>query len=200
MSAKTVSKVKNKAKNALKKTGEFSVENPKKVLFIIGGAAALFITVKMIKGIYDTANTISGNNIDNEIDVLEGISIDHSKLSITDQEAIQFASALLEAMNWFGFVFPIGYTHGTDTDVIHSVFDRINSEDFKLIVKKFDKKDYDGVGSPDANLIGGVQDALGISEKRDLVYWLRAEINKTFDFILFDKVKSIVEEAGFIFS
>lgn len=190
----------DKGKEVAKKTGEFATNNPKSVLYIIGGAIAIYAIYKTAKGISKASSTISGEHIDNNIEVANELSIDESKLSINETEAVQIAAALLEAMNWYGYVFPIGFSHGTNTDVIKDVFERINAEDFKLIYLKFGKKDYNGVSSPNADVSGGIQDFIGLSEKRDLVYWLRSELNKTFDFIVFPKVKKIVEQAGFVFA
>ncbi len=180
------------------KAGASVVKNPISLLYVGGGILAVIAAYKLAKWAKDASDTVSGDNIDNTIPVR--VIPDTSRTTITRNEARNFASQLLTAFNWKGFML-LPYPHygeGTDNNVVKSIFDRINSEDFKVMYQEFDTKDYNGYSSPPSNIGGGIQDALGISEKRDLVYWLRSELD-FFDFSLKKRVKEIVEGAGFIF-
>lgn len=196
---KAKTKVVSKTKEAAKKTGEYVSKNPKTTAYIVIGAVAIYAGYKLFKAVKGAANVLSGDNVVSNIEVGNALNVNNSNLTITPNQALIHAKSLLDAMNWEGWVYiPIPrYTSGTDTDVIDQIFSNITSDDFKLIYQKFGKKHYNGTGSP--QILEGVQDFIGIAEERDLVYWLRSELNSFFDRSLFNKVKAIVEGAGFTF-
>lgn len=205
----TTAKVNNKAKSALEKgkkiaknTGKSISDNPKQAIYIVGGVLAIYLIYRAFKGIKSGADAVSdfftGDSIQNNIDVGNSVIPNPTQTTITNNQAILHASALLEAMNYSGWTL-WGYHHGTDEAVIEQIFDNINSEDFKAIYRAFGKKHYNGFGSSQDNIGGSIESAIGLSEERDLVYWLRAELNSFFDKGVFQKVKAIVEGAGFTF-
>ena len=179
----------------MESTAKKAARNPLPTLYVVGGILGAFAVFKILQA---ANNAFSGSDIDDKVDFK--LKIDPAKLSISKEQAKIFADQLLVAMNWEGLrpwpLFTVG--PGTDNKVIKEVFGQINPEDFKLIYQAFGTKDYNGFGSPPKNVGGGVQDAIGISKKRDLVYWLRSELD-FFDFSLKGKVGETVRQAGFIF-
>jgi len=195
-----VSKVSKTTTEAAKKAGEYATSNPKTVLYVVVGGIAIYSIYKLIEAAKKTGDILSGDNVENNIEIGNALVVNPTNTTITSNQATIYANQLLEAMNWKGFIFPVGYQHGTDNDTIEAIFDKINAEDFKMIYQKFGKKHYNGFGSPDSNAIGGIESAIGIADLKDLVYWLNAELSSIFDRTLYKKVKTIVEQAGFIFA
>jgi|GEM_PF-1549668 len=191
----SLQKVGSSAKKALADTGKSIAENPKSTLYIGLGIAAVFALYYGGKWFNDA---FSGSGIDDTIDTT--VKPDMGKTTISRATARNYASQLLEAMNWKGWML-LPYPHfgdGTDNDVLKSIFNNINADDFKLIYQEFGTKDYNGYSSPPKNVGGGIQDSLGISKKRDLVFWLRSELD-FLDFSLKRKVADLVTQAGFAF-
>ncbi|UOB18587.1 hypothetical protein [Abyssalbus ytuae] len=192
---KTVSKAAEATKEVAKKTGEYASKNPKTTLYIVGGTITIIALYGLFKGLKKTGDTLSGENIDENIEI--DAPVNNSKTTISKQQAKQYASQLLIAFNW---TVPVFNYQGTDTNVIKEIFKKINPEDFKLIYNEFGLKHYNGFGSPPENIAGGIQDLTGIAKKRDLVYWLKSELNSILDATTYKLVKNIVEQAGFVFA
>ena len=194
----TVEKVRKGAQKTAETVGGTIAKNPQGTLYVVLGLVGAFSAYRLFKWAKSTGDRLSGDGIDNHIPI--NVVPDASKTTISRSTAKNYASQLLTAMNHRFFTllpFP-HYAEGTDTDILKTIFDRINGEDFKLIYREFGLKDYNGVGSPEKDVSGGIQDTLGLSEPRDLVYWLREELD-FFDFSLRKKVRNLVESAGLIF-
>lgn len=181
-----VSKVTKTAEKAVSKVGQFAITKPVTVLYIVVGGIALFGIYKAVKRIQDTFDPDLN-------DTVEGTGCSMVGATITDQQAINFASQLLDAMN-------VGrgslFMSGTDEKTISQVFDKLKTPaDFCKIFAVFGLKEYDGYESPPDNFIANIT----VYEKRDLVYWLKSEINSFWDGSLYKKVKKVVEQAGFAF-
>ena len=185
---KAISKVKNTAKNV----GKSVANNPTNTLYIIGGVAAVYLGYKAIQKISDL---FSDDNVqNNNVDVT--LQVNSNGLSITPEVATQYASQLLQAINhkdWIGL-------SDTDEDTIEAVFSNINSEDFKLIYNIFGNKPYDSTNGniPEDGFWGGIQDGLFASPV-DLVTILKHELDSYFDSTVYNKLKPIIQGAGFTF-
>lgn len=161
------------------KTGNF-IGNNKRPLLYIGGATILAVVAvavvkkvnKQIKG----TNPLTGKLITQ--------SVDQSKLSITGEQARNYAESLYSAFNYYW---------GTDKAIIATVFSKINSEDFKLIYNNFGirSRDFDGKAPT------GIWKLLGQYDNLNLVEWLNEELG-FLDGTLKNKIRPIVDGAGFI--
>jgi len=165
--------------DVITKTGTF-IGNNKKPLLYIGGATILAVVAvavvkrvnKQIKG----TNPLTGKLIIQ--------NVDQNKLTITGQQARNYAESLYEAFNYYW---------GTDKSIIENVFSKINSEDFKLIYNNFGvrSRDFDGKAP------SGLWKLLGQYENLNLVEWLNEELG-FLDGALKNKIRPIVDGAGFI--
>jgi hypothetical protein len=160
------------------------IGNNKKPLLYVGGAIAIivigFAIVKRIKGSVAGKNIIGGKFISQDID--------ETKTTISKNTAKNYAENLFDAFN---------YSFGTDKSIIDGVFSKIKSEDFKLIYNEFGKRSYSGLngGSPSGQWYA--PDTYLGSEELDLIGWLNNELGFG-DGALKDKIRKIVEPAGFI--
>ena len=85
---------------------------------------------------------------------------------------------------------------------IKSIFGKINSEDFKMIYNAFGQRTYSSIngGTPSQSPIGLDNPIIfGKNPDLDLVGWLQSELGIA-DFVTKNKVKPIVEGAGFVMS
>ncbi|TYB78334.1 hypothetical protein [Bizionia myxarmorum] len=189
----TTNKVKTVAKkavstasNSAKKVGKSVADNPKQTLYIVGGILAIYLGYRSVKAINNFFN--GDGDVDNTINF--GYKIDQTKLSIGTEQARNYAAQLLTAFNHNAF------GSATDEGTIYQIFKKINPEDFKLIFNEFGQKNYAVIfdGSPPANWFGG-----NVSEKQDLIWWLKAELNSILDYDVYKQVKSIVTQAGSVF-
>lgn len=190
---KRVSNAANKAKSAARSTGKAMASNPKTTLYVGLGIGALALGYFMITRTKKTVDRIfeGDKNIDNNVVTgADHLAVNTSNVTIDRSQAKIYAQQLLDAMNHKA---PL---YGTDEATISAVFDRITSDDFKLIYEAFGEKDYNGNNSPPE----GFWSNLDSYEKRNLVYWLNAEISAWTDPVLYRKIKAIVEPAGFAFS
>jgi hypothetical protein len=157
------------------------IGNNKKPLLYVGGAIALVVVgyavVKRLKGAVEGKKIIAGKFNEQDIDPI--------KLTISKKTAENYAEILFEAFN---------YDWGTDKGQVENVFNKIKSEDFKLIYNAFGKRDYGTWGgfSPTA-----VERLLGQFRSLDLVQWLNEELG-ILDFSLKNKIRPIVDGAGFV--
>lgn len=175
--AKKLNKAANKAvktaRETTEKIGKKAIDNPKTTMYAVLGVIGLVVVYKIVKGLKDTDDTLS-------------LSLNLNNTTISNSEATNFAAQLLDAMN----------RYGTDEDLIEAVFDKLNNgDDFKYVAKKFGMVNYlnGGPGSPPE----GLPDIIDGATPRNLVYWLQAELS-TSDSV-YQKVKSRVESAGFVF-
>lgn len=181
-----MSKIVDKAKVTLEKTGE-KVKNNKPLLIIVGGVAVYSI-YKIVSSTTSAVDGIFNPDIDNEVIGTGGST---AGATITNQTATNYAQQLLDAMNYN----PCWICYGTDEDKILEVFQKLkNSADFIKVYNAFGRKDYNGYNSPP----DGVLANLDSYEPRNLVYWLKAELSKG-DGEVYDIVKERVELAGFTF-
>jgi hypothetical protein len=174
----------DKIGKGISSTGTYIAENKKPLLYI-GGAIAIVVVGYAITRRAKKAVTSIGK------DIIEGNfvsqSVDMSKATITKEQAKNYAEALYTAF--------INYW-GTDNTAVRNVFDRINSEDYKMIHNEFGVRSR---GMIDGKEPTGVEKWLGIYKDLDLIGWLNAELSVT-DFLLKGKVRKVVEPAGFILS
>ena len=186
--SKTTSKVVKAAKSTAKKAVNVVKQNPTVAFDVVLGIAAITAVYFLIKNISNFSNRLSNGdpNISDNVDVKPKPK--PSLLSITKEQGKILAQQLLDAMNAKEPFF------GTDEKTIFAIFQRINSEDFKLIFNEFGLKDYNGFNSPPTGFLSNFDSY----EKRNLIYWLKNEITPS-DGIVYDRVKKVVEHAGFIF-
>lgn len=97
-------------KKTLNKTAETVKENPKTVLYVIGGLVGIYTTYRVFK-LIKTATTTP--KIDNEVSGTGGSTVG---ATITDQEATNYAQQLLDAFN------AKEPFYGTDEEMVLSVF------------------------------------------------------------------------------
>lgn len=188
----TASKVVSKTKDVAKKTGEFVGENPKTALYIGAGVLAIGVIYIAFKTVNDASDKV-GEILDGDPNIEDEILLPYfptPNATINDSAASIYASQLLDAMN---VKLPF---YGTDNGVVSSVFDKLkNGDDYLKVYQVFGKKDYNGYNSPPT----GFWSSLDSYEKRDLNHWLKSELSNWFEPTLYNKVKSRVESAGFVF-
>lgn len=176
-------KVKDSVTKGINKAGDYAKSNPKTVIYVAGGIAAIYLGYKgfkLLKNIFDP-------KIDNNVDV--NLSINQSLLTINQNQANIYASQLLDAFNVDELF------DSTDENIVEDIFNKINSEDFKLIYNAFGEKPY-------STLTGASPQSAGsnwFASDMDLVAWLRAEIGAFLNPTLHNKIKSIVTGAGFAY-
>ncbi|WP_336065644.1 hypothetical protein [Mesoflavibacter sp. CH_XMU1404-2] len=162
-------KVKDSVTKSINKAGDYAKSNPKTVLYVVGGLAAIYLGYKIVKGFLPA-------KIDNSVSGTGGSTVG---ATLSSTEAANLAQQLLDAFNakepfW-----------GTDEDTVIGVFKLIkNNADFWKISNAFGDKDYNGYNSPPE----GAWSWLDSYEKRNLVYWLKSEI-KPGDGEVYDIVK-----------
>lgn len=171
--------------NTLSKTGTF-IQNNKKPLLYVGGAIAVIVIglsiVNRIRKSIAGQNIVGGQYHEQAVDV--------TKTKISQATAKNYAENLFEAFNFYW---------GTDLATIKKIFSKINSEDFKMIYNAFGKRSYSGLnGGTPSGKIYGLDTYIGFTDL-DLVGWLNAELGLA-DFVTKNKIKPIVEGAGFIIS
>lgn len=175
-------------KNTLSKTGTF-IANNKKPLLYVGGAIVIVViglaVVNRLKNLVSGQKVIGANYHEQPVDV--------TKTKISQVTAQNYAEQLFKAFNYYW---------GTDLATIKSIFGKINSEDFKMIYNAFGQRTYSSIngGTPSQSPIGLDNPIIfGKNPDLDLVGWLQAELGIA-DFVTKNKVKPIVEGAGFVMS
>jgi hypothetical protein len=160
------------------------IGNNKKPLLYIGGAIAVvivgFTIVKRVKGAFTPAVISGGKFVEQEVNP--------QIVKISNATAKNYAETLFEAFN---------YTWGTDKGSISQVFDKINSEDFKLVYNQFGKRSYSTINGGTPSGKWWSPDTLGGSTELDLISWINAELGWG-DSALREKIRKVVEPAGFI--
>lgn len=186
--SKKVGKIATKetATKAVKKTGDFIADNKKELLYVSGAIVLGFVGYK----VYQSFKTGVTEAFDDKVDVVGvDVKINPSRTTISIEQAKQFAQVLLDACNakeplW-----------GTDEPAVLGVFNKLKTaDDFKLVYKVFDYRDYNGYNSPPKGFLRHFDEYY----PRDLVYWLRKEI-KPSDGKVYQVVKSRIESAGMAF-
>ena len=172
--------------NTLSKTGAF-IQNNKKPLLYVGGAIAIVViglaVVKRVKGLVSGQNVVGGSYHEQ--------AVDKTKTKISQATAQNYAEQLFKAFNYYW---------GTDLATIKTIFGKINSEDFKMIYNAFGERTYSSIngGTPSQSIIGLDNATIfGKNPDLDLLGWLQAELGIA-DFVTKNKVRPIVEGAGFI--
>jgi hypothetical protein len=170
-----------KAEKAVSKTAETAGKNPKKTLYVLGGALLLVGAYKAYQFVNKATST---PEIDDQVNGTGGST---NGATITDQQAINYAQQLLDAFNAKEPVW------GTDEATVEAVFKLLkNGADFVKVYKAFGTKDYNGYNSPPT----GFWSYLDSYEPRNLVYWLASEIDT--DEPIYPMIKQRVESAGFV--
>ncbi|MDB0601335.1 hypothetical protein PL373_09275 [Tenacibaculum maritimum] len=170
----------------IKNTGGFIADNKKELLYLTGAIVIGVIGYKIYKA---TSKGISNVFEDKTETIDVEININKDQTTISKEQAQQFAKTLLDACNHME---PL---YGTDEEAINQVFLRLKTgDDFKLVYKEFGMKNYNGNNSPPS----GILRYLDNYTPRDLVYWLRSELEPS-DGQVYTNVKSRVESAGYSF-
>ncbi|MFL0143902.1 hypothetical protein [Tenacibaculum maritimum] len=133
-----------------------------------------------LKGSFDRTNNIS--------DFLDIIEPDYSR-GISKKQANIYALQMLDSFN------AKEPFYGTDESILKRIFSVIDSNDFKKIYNEFGQRNYNGFGSPPEGIFKNFDDY----ENRDLVYWLKKEVDSYWDRELYLLIKPIVEGSGFFF-
>jgi len=174
--------------NYIDKTGNF-ISTHKKPLLYVGGAIAVVVIgiaiVNRVKKVFAGQQVIGGN--------YHQQTINTSKTRISEQTAQNYAEQLFKAFNYYW---------GTDLATIKSIFSKINSEDFKMIYNAFGQRTYSSVngGTPSQSIIGLDNPTIfGKNPDLDLIGWLDNELG-TLDFVTKNKIRPIIEGAGFVMS
>lgn len=176
-----------KAKDVGKKVSDNVKSNPIPYLKVGGVVIGAFLIYKLVSGVADKISNPGDSNLDLEVDGTGG-STDGA--TISNALANNYAQTLLDAFN------SKEPMYGTDEAAVEAVFLKIkNSADFIKIFKAFGSKDYNGHNSPP----NGAWSWLDSYEKRNLVYWLRSEIDADDDAELYALVANVVNNAGFAF-
>jgi hypothetical protein len=175
-------------KNTLSKTGTF-IGNNRKPLLYVGGAIVIIVVglavVKRLKNLVSGQKVIGANYHEQQVDI--------TKTKISQATAQNYAEQLFKAFNYYW---------GTDLSVIKSIFSKINSEDFKMIYNAFGQRTYSSIngGTPSQSPIGLDNPVIfGKNPDLDLVGWLQEELGIA-DFVTKNKIKPIIEGAGFVMS
>lgn len=180
MKKPTKKQVKDAANKVAKKTNE-AMKNP---LFIkvVGLSAGAYILYRVVN------KMLTAPKPDKVNDIPIVVVPDATVTTISVEQAGIYAQTLLEAMD--------KQPYGTYVDRILGVFKQINADDFKLIFNAFGQKNYNGGGSPPESWFWQQFDNYS---KRNLVFWLKSELNSWLDAETYDLVKKIVKQAGFVF-
>lgn len=178
---KNIKKPTKKQVGAIGKTASKTLSSPlflKVVGYGFGGYLAYKIASKILAGPKPDPTP--------NIDVI--VTPNTNWTTINENQAKKYAQTLLEAMD--------RQPYGTYDDRILNVFNKINSEDFKLIYNAFGMQNYNGWGTPPTTWLWQQLDNY---QPRNLVYWLQSELSDSKNKPVYTLVKNIVEDAGFIF-
>ncbi|SEA12950.1 hypothetical protein [Bizionia paragorgiae] len=180
----TKEKVVKSVKSAAKKTQNTITENPIQTVKVVGVIVGAYFIYKLVKTIN---KRIDETKIDNEVD---GTGGNTNTATISNQLATNYAQQLLDAFN------AKEPFYGTDEEMIKSVFNKLkNGADFLKVYYAFGNKDYNGHNSPPE----GFWQYLDSYEKRNLIYWLKSEVDPKKDAELYTIIKNRIESAGFAF-
>jgi hypothetical protein len=173
-------------KKAVATAKETVSKNPITTLYIVGGAVALYFGWRLYRNISNRFNPDIDDSVNNG-----NVPISNTgDFSISNQQAVNFAQQLLDAMNKNRNSFFLG---GTDEDAIENVFNQLQTgDDFLLVYNAFGLKEYNGFNSP----VEGWE-WFDTYVKRDLIYWLKSELSSSSS--TYKAIKPIIIDAGFAF-
>ena len=182
---------KEKATKTIKSTGNFIADNKKELLYVAGGILVVVVGYQayknLKKGSEVVTDFISKDHVEN-VDVI--VNTDASKITITKEQAQQFARTIYDACNLMA---PL---YGTDEEAILEVFKKLKTgDDYKLVYQTFGMKEYNGNNAPPRSGWGRFFDVFA---PRDLNYWLRSELSPS-DGEVYQVVKERIESAGYSF-
>lgn len=180
-----------KATETIKSTGSYIAENKKELLYVGGAILILAIGYKAYKSLQKGSEAVSNFISKDHLETVNVFTnVDESKVTITNEQAQQFARTIYDACN---IMAPL---YGTDEDAILEVFKKLKSgDDYKLVYKMFGAKEYNGNNSPPRSGWGRLFD---VFEPRDLNFWLRSELSPS-DGEVYTTVKERIESAGYSF-
>lgn len=186
----TIDSAKKSTINAAKNGVNSVTKNPKGTLMFLGVILGGYLIYKVATSATDAADKLLNGDPDID-DNVEGTGQGSVvKATITDAYAINYASQLLGAMN------AMQPLYGTDEETIEKVFDKLKNEaDFLKVFRMFGDKDYNGNNSPPT----GIWSNLDSYKKQNLVYWLKSELDVDEEPKVYNKVKKLVNKAGFVF-
>ena len=183
------------------KTGiNFIDKNPITTLKVVGVLAGIYLIYRVTTAANDVVDGTESvidrlQNGDPDVDAHvsgTGQGLDASKATITEAQAINFASQLLTAFNKGAPMY------GTDTYLVDKVLSQLkNGDDFLMVYNAFGDKDYNGYGSPPT----GWWNIIDSYEKHNLVYWLLEELDyhADSDRKTWLKAAKLAHSAGFAF-
>lgn len=188
---KTAVKVKDTAISSVKKTADLAVKNPVKTAYVVGAVIGIYLLYRIANSASNAvSDVLEPDDIDTNIEGTGG-KVDKNKITITPFQARNFAQQLLDAMN---VKQPL---YGTDEKTIEAIFDTIQTpSDFIAIYNEFGLREYNGNNSPPKSAFWQWFDEY---RPQNLVYWLKSEIDPKDDKRVYEKIKRIVEPAGFAF-
>lgn len=167
-----------------KQTKNFLEKNWITIVTVAGAIGIVYFGKKLI----DKSSDKLTNILDDNPYVVDGVGsgYDPNLATISMAQAKNLAQQLLDAMDAWG----------TETDRIEWVFEYIkNKHDFLMVFNAFGLQEYTGSGLPPSGWLRH----LTYSQKRNLVYWLDAELG-ILDKSLRAKIKPIINAAGFAFN
>lgn len=178
-----------KIKQNIVKSSEYLSKNGKTLLIGASVAVGLLVMWKIYRSFTRKSKTEEEREKEQQVQGVIEQSINKQNLTITEQQAKNFAQQLLDAMDYAAPVY------GTDEDTIASVLKKIKTkDDFLLIFKAFGLKEYNGNGLPPTGWARHIDNY----EPRNLVYWLKAELSPR-DGEAYTLAKKFSEMAGFAF-
>ncbi|WP_299673259.1 hypothetical protein [uncultured Tenacibaculum sp.] len=167
--------------------GNFIVEN-KTAFFVVGGIILGYMAIRKIQKGFNSVGEVFASD---EVDFIKPvINPSSSNTTITSNDAVNIAKALLDAFNQKTAF----HTPATDEKKIKEAFEKIKTgDDFKLVFNAFGLRKRMGGGTPTHYLDKKFADSY------DLIYWLKAELDSYWDREVYNIVKQRVESAGLIF-
>ena len=183
---------KENAQKTLKSTGNFIADNKKELLYVAGGVLVVIVGYQAYKNLKKGSEAVTDFISKDHLETVDiTVNTDSSKITISQEQAQQFARTIFDACN---AMYPL---YGTDENAILEVFKKLKTgDDYKLVYNAFGMKEYNGNNAPPRS---GFWRMFDVFEPRDLNYWLRSELSSTFDSEVYKVVKQRIESAGYSF-
>ncbi len=164
--------------------GEAVVTHKKALMYIGGAIAVVTIAVTVVKGVKGGIGDFfnPGKKVKGATSFTDQ-PVDHSKVTISPEQASMYANQLYNAMK----------NAGTDKNTIKSIFKGLPAENYKMIYNAFKTRSYYVFGSPTiSSWIFGYDDL-------DLNEWLKKEISSSTDYTTYNLLEKVINSAGMAF-